>query len=180
MGQLSERLLISGLSVVPKNAMSRLVGTIAYLKLPGPLSVSSIKAFANLYDINVEEAEGSLDEYRSIGNFFTRRLKIGSRVIDHRKGHLVSPADGKILNCGRIENGCIIQAKGRNFSVSELLADEKDAARFDGGSWITVYLSPQDYHRVHHPVEGLIERARYLPGHLWPVNRAAVNHVDAC
>ena len=178
MRHLRERLLISGISMVPQNTMSRIVGTLAHLKLPNPFSRTSIRAFARLYDINMDEVEGSPDEYRSIGDFFARRLKVGSRVIDHRKGHLVSPADGRVLNLGRIDNGTIIQAKGRRFSVAELLGDEIDAARFEGGSWITIYLSPQDYHRVHHPVEGAIQRARYIPGRLWPVNRAAVNNVD--
>ena len=178
MGQIRERLLISGLSVLPKNAMSRAVGGLAHLRLPAPLSTSSIRSFVRLYGINTNEAECELDAYGSIGDFFARRLKMGSRVVDHRPGHIVSPADGKILNCGRIENGTIIQAKGRDFSVSDLLGSEKETARFDGGCWVTVYLSPKDYHRVHHPVEGQIKLARYLPGRLWPVNQAAVNHVD--
>jgi phosphatidylserine decarboxylase len=178
MGQISERLFINGLSVLPKNAMSRAVGGLAHLRLPAPLSTSSIRSFVKLYNINSNEAECDLESYHSIGDFFARRLKMGSRVIDHRPGHVVSPADGRILNCGRIENGTIIQAKGRDFSVSDLLGSQKDATRFDGGSWVTVYLSPKDYHRVHHPVEGQIKRARYLPGRLWPVNQAAVNHVD--
>lgn len=178
MGQISERLLISGLSVLPKNAMSKAVGGLAHLRLPGPLSNSSIRAFVKMYDIKTSEAECELESYRSIGDFFTRRLKMGSRVIDHRPGHVVSPADGKVLNSGRIHNGTIIQAKGRAFTVADLLGSESDADRFEGGSWVTVYLSPKDYHRVHHPVEGRITLARYLPGRLWPVNQAAVNHVD--
>ena len=103
---------------------------------------------------------------------------MGSRVIDHRPGHLVSPVDGTVLNAGRIENDTIIQAKGRHFTVTELLGSKRDAARYNGGSWVTIYLSPKDYHRVHHPVEGKICRARYLPGRLWPVSRAGVNHVE--
>ena len=178
MGQLSDRLVISGLSMVPKNGLSRLVGTLANVRLPRPISTSAIRLFAKLYDIDVNEAEADVAQYASVGQFFTRRLKVGSRIIDHRKGHIVSPADGQILNSGRIKGGAIIQAKGRAFSVEALLGDALDAECFDGGSWMTVYLSPKDYHRVHHPVEGIIERARYIPGCLWPVNRAAVNHVD--
>ena len=178
MGQLSDRLMISGLSMVPKNGMSRLVGTLANVRLPRPISTSSVRLFAKLYGIDVNEAAADVTEYGSVGQFFTRQLKVGSRIIDHRKGHIVSPADGRILNSGKIKDGSIIQAKGRSFSLEALLGDATDAACFDGGSWMTVYLSPKDYHRVHHPVEGVIERARYLPGRLWPVNRAAVNHVD--
>ena len=98
MGQLSERLLISGLTLVPKNAMSRLVGGVAHIKLPGPLRRSVIRSFARLYDIDLNEAESGIHEYSSVGEFFTRRLKVGSRSVDYRPGHVVSPADGKILN----------------------------------------------------------------------------------
>ncbi|MGB0647176.1 MAG: archaetidylserine decarboxylase [Bradymonadia bacterium] len=178
MGQLRERLLISGLSVLPKNAMSRAVGSLAHMKLPRLLSSSSIRAFARVYGININEAESTIDSYGSIGEFFARRLKVGSRVIDHRPGHIVSPADGTILNAGQIQNDTIIQAKGRHFTVTELLGSKRDAARYNGGFWVTIYLSPKDYHRVHHPVEGQISRARYFPGSLWPVNQAAVNHVE--
>lgn len=178
MGLLSERMLISGLSVLPKNAMSRVVGHVAHMKLPGRLSNSSIKAFAQLYGINVNEAESPIASYDSIGDFFSRRLKVGSRIIDHRPGHIVSPVDGTVLNSGRIKHDTMIQAKDRHFAVTDLIGSRRDAERYNGGSWITIYLSPKDYHRVHHPVEGQIRRARYLPGRLWPVNRAAVNHVD--
>ena len=51
------------------------------------------------------------------------------------------------------------------------------ATRFENGSWCTVYLSPRDYHRVHHPIEGKITRADYINGALWPVNQAAVQNV---
>ncbi|MEZ4464453.1 MAG: archaetidylserine decarboxylase [bacterium] len=62
--------------------------------------------------------------------------------------------------------------------MADLLKDDAAGRGFARGSWVTVYLSPRDYHRVHHPAEGRIVAARHVPGHLWPVNRAAVEHVD--
>ena len=63
----------------------------------------------------------------------------------------------------------MIQAKGREYTLAELLADDVLAARLTGGAYMTIYLSPRDYHRVHAPVSGRVVGYDYLPGALWPV-----------
>ncbi len=175
---MNDALFINALRLLPKNAWSRAVGVAAHATLPRPITRAAIRGFARAFKVDVDEADRPLAEFRTVGEFFTRRLRPGARPIDRRPGFAVSPADGHILNFGRIEDGTLIQAKGRRFSVADLLRDEVEAARFAHGSWVTVYLSPRDYHRVHHPAEGRITGARYVPGHLWPVNRAAVENVD--
>ncbi|MCA9542729.1 MAG: phosphatidylserine decarboxylase [Myxococcales bacterium] len=175
---MKDALALRALGLLPKNMWSRAIGHLAHLRLPEPVAGATVKGFARLYGIDVDEAEEPLTAYPSIGAFFTRRLKPGARPIDRRPGYAVSPADGHILNSGRLVDGALIQAKGRDFRVADLLRDEALGARFAGGSWVTVYLSPKDYHRVHHPVEGAITQARYMPGHLWPVNRLGVEYVD--
>lgn len=175
--RLSDRVYLGALGLLPKALWSRAVGVAAHASLPRPLATASIKAFAKAYDIDLEEAADPVESFRSIGDFFTRRLRPGARSVDRRPGVAVSPADGRILNAGRIEEGRIIQAKGRTFSVADLLDDPAEAPAFMGGHWVTVYLSPRDYHRVHHPVEGKVTHARYVPGQLWPVNRHGVEGV---
>ena len=175
---MKDKLLIGALGLVPQNALSRAVGTAAHLPLPRPLAQASIRAFARAYDIDVSEAEREVGACRSIGDFFTRRLRTGARVVDRRPGLAVSPADGRMLNGGRLQDGTLIQAKGRRYRVEDLLRNAREAERFREGSWLTVYLSPRDYHRVHHPAEGVVTAARYVPGQLWPVNGAGVSHVD--
>jgi len=175
---LNDAFFIGALRLLPKNAWSRAVGAAAHAPMPRRVTQAAIRAFARAYHVDADEADRPLDEYPTVGEFFTRRLRSGARPIDERPGVAVSPADGHVLNCGRIENGTLIQAKGRRFSVADLLRDEGEAERYAHGAWLTVYLSPRDYHRVHHPVEGQIVASRYIPGHLWPVNRAAVEHVD--
>lgn len=175
---MKDALFLGSLRLLPKNAMSRAVGAAAHARLPTPITKIAVKAFAWAYGIDADEAELDLSEYRTVGEFFTRRLKQGVRPIDRRPGYAVSPADGHVLNSGRFCEGRLIQAKGREFALADLLRDTGDAERFDGGGWVTVYLSPRDYHRVHHPVEGQITGARYIPGHLWPVNRAAVENIE--
>ena len=175
---MKDQWVLGTLGLVPKNLLSRAVGAAAHAPFPAPVRRLSVWAFARAYDIDVAEAELPLSAYATVGEFFTRRLRPGARSIDRRPGIAVSPADGRLLNCGRIDGGELIQAKGRRFSLAELLQNRHDAERFAGGCWATVYLSPRDYHRVHHPSEGEVVAARYLPGHLWPVNRAAVENIE--
>jgi phosphatidylserine decarboxylase len=177
MSDVTDRLAFGALGLLPKNLWSRAVGAVAYAKLPRPIARASISMFARAYDIDVGEAAESIEDFRTLGAFFTRRLRSGARPIDRRPGLAVSPADGHILNSGRITDGELIQAKGRRFTVADLLGPE-EGELFRNGHWVTVYLSPQDYHRVHHPVEGRLVRSRYVPGHLWPVNRIGVECVD--
>ncbi|MFZ4737387.1 MAG: archaetidylserine decarboxylase [Bradymonadia bacterium] len=178
MSSLKDRAFIGALSLLPRNALSRGVGRLAHLELPAPFGRFAVRRFAEAYGIDMEEAEHGLDAYPSIGALFVRRLRLGARPVDRRRGVAVSPADGRVLNFGRIEEGTLVQAKGRNYRVSELLGDAELGACFEGGAFVTVYLSPRDYHRVHHPAEGRIVSARHIPGHLWPVNRAAVEQVQ--
>lgn len=175
---MKDALFLGSLRLLPKNALSRVVGAAAHAPLPSPVSKTAVKLFAWAYDIDTDEAELPLDAYATVGDFFTRRLKKGARAIDRRPGFAVSPADGRVLNSGRFSDGHLIQAKGREFALADLLRDTGDAARFADGGWVTVYLSPRDYHRVHHPVEGSVTASRYIPGHLWPVNRAAVENIE--
>src|SRR5690606_13271902 len=73
--------------------------------------------------------------------------------------------------------GRVLQAKGRWYSVADLIGDDVEAERYEGGSFVTLYLSPRDYHRIHAPIGGTIPYARHIPGALLPVNAAAVAHV---
>jgi phosphatidylserine decarboxylase len=164
------------LKILPRNWLSFLVGKLVSLKLPPPFAAGSIKAFGDFYKINFDEAEKPLSEYRSIGEFFTRRLKPGARPI--AGSPLVHPADSRIAQVGLIENGHCIQAKGRSYSVADLLQNDALSSQFHGGLYVTYYLCPTDYHRVHSPVDGVVRRSIHVPGTLWPVNDWSMNAID--
>jgi phosphatidylserine decarboxylase len=163
------------LKLVPKNILSYVVGQLVHLKLPRPLRQWSIAWFAKRYRIDLAEAEFNVDAYPSIGALFTRRLKPGLRPIS---SGVIHPVDGQLTQQGRIKNGTLIQAKGRDYSVAEFLADETAPVIFEGGHYLTYYLCPTDYHRVHSPLEAQIEKVTYLPGYLWPVNNWSVSSID--
>ncbi|PHS33612.1 MAG: phosphatidylserine decarboxylase [Methylophaga sp.] len=124
------------------------------------------------YKVNINEAaETNLSTYSSFNTFFTRALREGIRPIADGDNIMTSPVDGAISQIGKIDAGRIIQAKGRNYSVVELLGgDATLAAQFEQGQFATIYLSPKDYHRIHMPLTGTLNMMRYIPGKLFSVN----------
>jgi phosphatidylserine decarboxylase len=175
---LSEKVLISGLGVLPKNLMSRVAGHVAGLRFPQPLQRAQIRAFGSFFGVDFDEVKEPLSHFSSVQDFFVRELKEGARPVDAASDAVVSPCDGAWGVCGQVEEGQILQVKGRPYSLARLLGDEQWAEKMEGGEFATLYLSPKDYHRFHTPFAGCIRQARYLPGYLWPVNRAGVHEVD--
>jgi phosphatidylserine decarboxylase len=173
---MNDRLFISAMRAVPKNALSRAVGRLTDWEGPGGLLRAGMRGFASLYDIDLS-ASPPLESYRTFGQFFARPLKAGLRPVAPGDQVVVSPVDGRVSEAGLATGGRMIQAKGIDYSVSALLGDAGLGARFDGGAWTTLYLSPQDYHRIHFPLGGAITGWRYIPGELWPVNAASVGNV---
>lgn len=167
MGRLIHRL--------PQNAMSRAMGKITASRI----SRLAIRRYVRHYNIDLSVVEKPLDEYRTLKEFFTRRLKPQARPIVQSLDAVASPVDGTISQMGEITAGTLIQAKGKAYSLDQLLgADAEMAQRFCGGQFITIYLSPRDYHRIHMPVTGRLVQYTYLPGRLYPVNQIGVEQVD--
>ncbi len=169
--------MLALLSRLPQGALSRSFGRVADIPLPRPLRRAVLGTFARGVGIDLSEAELPLEEYGSLNDFFVRRLRPGTRSWPDRVDLLASPVDGITGQLGPVTGGRIVQAKGRRYSVAELLGDDGEAARFDRGQFITIYLSPRHYHRIHAPAAGTIAIARHLPGLLLPVNEPAVAHV---
>lgn len=169
--------LITLLHLFPKKGWSRLLSVLVRTRFPRFFSQWVMRRFVSAYQLNMEEAAEPLESYPTIGALFTRALKPGIHQVNTEDKVAVSPADGHVLNSGKITEGQLVQCKGHSFDIQDLLLDQERAELFKGGSWCTVYLSPRDYHRVHHPIEGKITRADYVNGALWPVNQAAVQNV---
>jgi len=165
-------------TILPKNLLSRIFGWIAFLRLPRFIMLPLLQAFARAYKINVDEAELELKDYPSLNQFFTRALRDGSRVVHQAVDTFVSPVDGRILQLGRIEKGTMLQAKGLRYTLPDLLDHSEYTPRFMHGSFMIVYLSPQDYHRIHTPAEGQILGYTYSPGRLFMVNQIAVRGIQ--
>ncbi len=163
--------------LLPQHLLTRCVGHLAASEQPLIKSLF-IRQFARRYQIDMSEAaEPNLAAYPSFNAFFTRALKPGARPIDSAPDALVCPADGAISQLGTLDDDRLLQAKGHQYTVSELLADPSASDTFRGGSFCTVYLSPRDYHRVHLPLAGTLRETRYVPGDLFSVNTVTADHV---
>jgi phosphatidylserine decarboxylase len=161
------------LTVLPQHALSALMYRAARWRWRW-FKNAFIRTIVRQYRVNLDEAaDPDFDHYDCFNAFFTRRLKTDARPIDGDPLSLVSPADGRVSQAGLIEQGQILQAKGHHYSALELLAGNKPLAeQMDGGSFATIYLSPQDYHRVHMPLTGKLLWMEFVPGDLFSVSDA--------
>lgn len=153
--------------------ISSMTGSFAKSKL----SRSLIPWFAKTYGIRLEDAEKPHGDYESLNEFFTRRLKPGLRSIDQTDKGLVSPVDALITGMGRIESGTIVNVKGQDYTVEELLNRSPRMVNYRNGFYFVLYLSPTDYHRIHSPVSGKILEKEHLPGKVYPVNEFGLRHM---
>jgi phosphatidylserine decarboxylase len=171
------RAALSLLRRLPQGALSRGFGRMADVPIPPAMRPAVLGAFARAVGADVREAELPLEAYPTLNRFFTRKLAAGARTWPADPSAVASPVDGAVGQLGTVREGRLIQAKGRLYDVGQLLEDDAAAARYEGGVFITLYLSPKDYHRIHAPVAGEIRAARHVPGALLPVNAAAVAHL---
>ena len=163
--------------LVPQHLLSRLVGRIAESRI-GWLKNTFIEQFVRHFKVDMSEAlQPDTRQYPNFNSFFTRPLREGARSICSSE-FIACPADGTISQLGSIRSGRIFQAKGQSYSAVELLGgDPALAAKFEDGSFATVYLSPKDYHRVHMPYAGNLQQTTYVPGDLFSVNQTTAARV---
>jgi len=171
------RTTLSILARLPQPALSRAFGRLADVPIPRALRRSLLGAFARTVGIDMTEVTGRLEDFPTLDAFFVRTLRPHARTWPENPGVAGSPVDGVIGRSGRVERSAALQAKGRRYSIAALLGDAGDAERFEGGAFLTIYLSPRHYHRIHAPTGDAVVSARHVPGSLLPVNGAAVRHV---
>lgn len=161
---------------LPKQTLTVLAGVLANVKNPA-IKNWLIRSFIHKYAINMNEArEENPENYTDFNAFFIRHLKPECRPIDSTG--IISPVDGYISEIGHINDGTLLQAKGRNYSVDELLAGKKEwSTQFSTGLFATLYLSPQDYHRIHMPIAATLRRMIYVPGKLFSVQPATTRRI---
>jgi phosphatidylserine decarboxylase len=160
--------------------VSRAMGLAARMRLPPKMGRVAIGAYMRYFGVNDRDIDPLAleDGFESFDAFFTRPMRKGARSIDRSARTLVSPCDGELRESTPIERAdTLVVAKGQEFTIGELLADEELAERFVGGIATTIYLHPRDYHRVHAPCDALAQRVSLVPGRLLPVTAASVARV---
>jgi phosphatidylserine decarboxylase len=128
------------------------------------------------YQVDMAEAaQPDATAYQHFNAFFTRKLRADARCAAPDPAAVLCPADGRISQAGAIVDGRIFQAKGQQYTVTELLGGDASAAMpYRNGCFATVYLSPRDYHRVHMPLKGTLRETLHVPGRIFSVAPFAV------
>ena len=164
---------------LPKTFLSRTVGALASQPL-GKFTTFLIDMFIKHYQIDMKEAKiQDTTKFKTFNEFFTRELKKGARTIISEPKSLAMPVDGAVSQLGDIYKDAMLQAKGHYYSLEKLLGgNPNDTKSFENGTFITIYLSPKDYHRVHMPYTGKLEKMVFVPGDLFSVNPLTANNVD--
>lgn len=169
------RMGLALLARLPQGLMSRFTGWVAERRIPRPLRGPIVRTFARTVGADLGEAERPPEAYPSVSAFFIRRLRPEVREWPANREIPGSPVDGIVGQVGRVRQGRLIQAKGLVYQAAELLADaDRHAPEYENGCFLTFYLSPRHYHRIHTPLPGRVQRARAIPGGLMPVNQPAV------
>ena len=166
---MSDRRKVIAQYLLPKRGLTALVGRGASAR-GGRTTTQVIRWFVRKYGVDMSEAaQPDIAAYATFNDFFTRALKPGARPL--ADADLICPVDGAISQCGAIERDQIVQAKGHRYSTAALVGGDSElAARFNDGSFATLYLSPRDYHRIHMPCDGRLLRMTHVPGDLFSVN----------
>lgn len=163
----------------PQKCLTRLLGSFAECEVTWFKNLF-IQSFIKLYPVNMAEAiEANPKQYRNFNDFFTRQIRTELRPVAMAADAIISPVDGIISQYGAIKEGQIFQAKGKSYSLSSLLADDaKMISAFTNGRFITLYLAPYHYHRIHMPYQGQLQQMTYVPGKLFPVNQRSVSQTE--
>jgi phosphatidylserine decarboxylase len=175
--RLIEKLFAGVQHLLPHRLLSRLVHAFMRIRL-SPVKNAQISIIGSLAGVDWSESKiEDIADFEHFNAFFTRELKPDLRPVDEDPHALVCPCDGRISECGRITTDRILQAKGRHFTVRSLLANDPASIEFNNGFFHTIYLSPRDYHRVHMPADGRLQRMIHIPGRLFSVAPYTVRQV---
>ena len=162
----------------PHHALSWLIFHLSRVKWQ-PIKRLSLKVYLSLHQVNMSEAEQEDPfAYENLNAFFTRALKKDARPMAEAEDILLCPVDGTVSQAQAIVEGRVFQAKGRDYSLLELVGGiDELAAAFHNGKFATLYLSPKDYHRIHMPLTGKLTDMVYVPGRLFSVAPHTVNTI---
>ncbi len=166
----SPRLRRTLLGLLPSHLLTRIAGALADIAWPAWLLRLFLQFYVRSYTVDLTESAVPLSGFQTFTEFFTRPLRAEARPSDPDPTVCVSPVDGQVGVSGPIETNTLIQAKGHPYPLHELIPEPALAKHFEGGTFLTLYLSPRHYHRVHSPVFGSVQSLLYLPGTLFPVN----------
>lgn len=181
--RLGIRLLYKGFKSgnMEKRRIRRLLRSLSFKqgrKYDDPASASQIAGFVNFHQLDMSEVRQQTHEFKNFNEFFYRKLKPDARPCSapDRPEIITSPADCRTVVFNRMEDAQRIWVKGREFSIERLLGNAypQDAKRYHNGALGIFRLAPQDYHRFHIPVDGIMGEPKLIDGEYYTVNPMAI------
>ena len=168
---IADRLRILPQHLLPQHFLSRQLHAIMRWRCR-PWKEAVIRWFIRHYDVEMDCAlHADPSAYEHFNAFFTRPLRPDARRWSDTYGVVGCPVDGRVSRIGQLTGESMIQAKGRDYSLHDLLGGDRElVSELADGCYCTLYLSPRDYHRIHMPLDGRLRRMIYLPGRLYAVN----------
>lgn len=177
MNTVFERILAGTQTILPQHFLSRIVYKVMRCETKW-VKNTQINLISRIAGINADEAlSPDPADYASFNAWFTRALKPGVRTFELDEDAFISPCDGRISETGSLEQNRILQAKGKTYTLQNLLANDPVCEALLDGYFSTIYLSPRDYHRIHMPVSGKLVRMIHVPGRLFSVAPYTARHV---
>lgn len=178
MDTIKEKLFIFMQKIMPSKLISKVAFYISTCRVPF-IKNSLIDLFIKYYDVDLSiSVIKDIDDFDCFHDFFIREIELDQRPLPRKLDTICSPAEGVINNIGLIDNGSIIQAKDHNYDVKNLLGGDRVLSNnFNQGNFVTIYLAPRDYHRIHMPMDGTLKKMIYIPGKLFSVNKIAAQNI---
>lgn len=147
-------------------------------KFDDPASKDEIEKFIDFHGLDMSEVLLPMEEFKNFNEFFYRALKPGARPCSapNNPDIIVSPADCRSVVFNQMTQATKVWVKGREFNIKRLLGDAypNDAARYENGALGIFRLAPQDYHRFHIPVDGIMGKPVTIAGEYYTVNPMAI------
>jgi phosphatidylserine decarboxylase len=160
---------------IPRQLANRLIGWLSHIESPllARVAIAVWRQFADL-----DFSESTAQHFTSLHACFTRQLDPGARPINPDPTIIASPCDAIVGACGAIEHTRLLQAKGFDYTLQELLRDPQLVELYRDGQYATLRLTSSMYHRFHAPYDCRVERVAHIPGDTWNVNPIALKRVD--
>jgi phosphatidylserine decarboxylase len=160
---------------LPRRWLTIFVGWLSRLEQP-LLCRACIGIWRLFAPLDLSEARTM--RFRSLQEFFTRELKDGARQVEADPAVLVSPCDGVVGEMGPVVAGSVLQAKGFPYTLMDLLGDAALVRTYLEGTFVTLRLRSDMYHRFHAPYDCRVEQVTYVSGDTWNVNPITLQRIE--
>jgi phosphatidylserine decarboxylase len=160
---------------LPRRWLTIFVGWLSRLEQP-----LLCRAFIGIWRLfaPLDLSEARCTRFRSLQEFFTRELKDGARQVEPDPAVLVSPCDGVVGEMGPVVAGSVLQAKGFPYTLMDLLGDAALVRTYLEGTFVTLRLRSDMYHRFHAPYDCRVEQVTYVSGDTWNVNPITLQRIE--